>query len=137
MRLSKHFDVAGGVQDFWSVFREKNPYRWRILGVSVLITGTIIYGFVSERTYAPPQKPDVTYITTFAPGRSDAEIIAGNIANQQRKDVRAAQLRELEEQKKQMYRELGRASGIDVDKMEADIAAEKAAEEAAGGKPAQ
>ena len=37
----------------------------------------------------------------------------------------------IEEEKKQLYRDLGRATGIDVDAMEAEIEAERAAEEAA------
>lgn len=137
MGFLKRLNPTEGVVDFWTEFRKPNPYRWRILGASVLLTGTIIYSVASERSYAPPLKPDVTYITTFAPGRSDAEIVAGNIANQKRKDELAARHRELEERKKEMYRELGRATGIDVDKMEADIAAEEAAQEAAVDEPAQ
>ena len=137
MSFLKRLNPTEGVVDFWSEFRKPNPYRWRILGASTLITGAIIYSVAGEKNYAAPRKPEVTWITTFAPDRSDEEIVAGNIANQKLKDERAAQLREIEERKKDMYRELGRATGIDVDKMEADIAAKKAAEEAPVAKPAQ
>lgn len=122
---------VGGVADFWSEFKRPNPYRWPILGVSLLITGTMFYGFTSEKTYIPPPRPKVDYITTFAEGRSDAEIVASNVENQKRKDETAAQRAAIEEQKRELYRSLGRASGMDVETIEARADFERKREEAA------
>ena len=65
-----------------------------------------------------------------APDRTDEEIMASNIANQERKDALRAEQERIAEEKKDMYRALGRATGIDVEAMEAEIEAERAAEEA-------
>ena len=91
----------------------------------------VLYWATEETVYVPPRPPDVTYITSFAEGRSDAEIMASNASNQARNDEIRAEIEALEEQKREMYRTLGRATGIDVDAMEAQIEEERAIEEAA------
>lgn len=130
MRFLKRLNPVSGIRDFWQEFRRPNPHRWPVLGASMLISGSLFYAFASERTYIPPASPEVTYITSFAPDRTDEEIVAGNIANQQRQDALAARLKEREELRRSMYRELGRATGIDVDAIEAEAAAERAEAEA-------
>ncbi len=130
--LSKsRFNPATGIADFWAEFTKPNPYRWPILFVSILPIGGLIIYLMMDVTYAPPARPDVTYITSYAPDRTDEEIVASNMDNQARKDELAAKRAEIEERKREMYRELGRASGFDVEAMEEQIAAERAAEEAA------
>ena len=131
MRISPKYDVAGGFGDLWNELKRPQPYRWPILAASFALTGLVIYPFTQERVYPPPPKPDIVYLTTFAPDRTDAEIIASNVENQERKDARQRLLDAQIEKRREMYRALGQATGIDTDKMEAEIAAEKAREEAA------
>ena len=117
--------------DFWTYLRQPQPYRWVILAISFLPLSLILWWATEETILVPPSPPEVTFITSYAPDRTDEEIAASNEANQRRKDERRAPLEEIEERKRQMYRDLGRATGIDVDAMEAEIEAERAAEEAA------
>jgi hypothetical protein len=105
------------VRDFITLWRE-NPYRWRVLAVSIALSGLMLYGFLPENERAPPAKAQITYISTFEPGRTDAQIVASNIANQQVKEKDAAIAAKRAEETKQFYRELGRASGFDVDELE-------------------
>jgi uncharacterized protein (UPF0335 family) len=133
----RRMSPRGGVEDFLTYWRQPTPYRWQILGASVALTFTIMVLFVPEDQVAEPARPTVTYISTFAPGRSDAEIMASNIENQRRQDVLEAERAALEERKKQVYRDLGRATGVDVDAMERRIARERAAEQAAAAERAQ
>jgi len=105
------------VRDFAVLWRE-NPYRWRVLGVSILATGLMFYGFVPANVRAPPEKPEIIYISTFADGRTDQEIIASNIENQKIKEREAALEAERIEARKEFYRQLGRASGFDVEALE-------------------
>jgi len=130
MRLHK-LNPGPGLADFWSEFTKPQPYRWLVVVASLAITGTLLYPFVKESVLIPPEKPKVTYITTFAPGRSDAEIMAENIANQERQDALRAERAAREERRKEIYRTLGRATGVNVDEMERQIAREEAAEKAA------
>lgn len=117
-----------GVSDFVHEFSRPNPYRWRILAVSGLMTFTLIFMFTQEGVKGPPPPPEVTYITSFAADRSDAEILAGNIANQRRKDQLEVILAEREERKRELYRTLGEVSGMDVEEIERQGALERQAE---------
>ncbi len=130
MFSKSRFNPGPGLLDFWHEFRKPNPYRWPILAVSALPVGVVLGWFFNDIYYAEPARPEVTYITSYAPDRSDAEIVATNEENQRRKDELRAQQEELSERKKEMYRELGRATGLDVDAMEEQIARDKAREEA-------
>ncbi len=131
MRLISRLNPAEGVGDFWAYLRRPQPYRWPILGLSMLMTGTLLFWVLQERYYLPPERPRVTYITSFAPGRTDEEIIASNIANQARKEALAAEQAEREELRREIYRTFGRAAGMDVEKIEREAAEERAREEAA------
>jgi hypothetical protein len=131
MRLIQRLNPAGGFADFWHEFRRPNPYRWPILLASFAITGGILSTIIWQKAYIPPERPTVTYITTFPDGRTEADIAASNLENQRVQD----QLREAreasEERRREIYRDLGRATGIDVEAIDARVARERAAQQAA------
>jgi uncharacterized protein (UPF0335 family) len=131
MRFTSRFNPSGGIADFWQEIRRPTPYRWPVLGLSLLCSFALLFWVTKESVLVPPEPPKVSFISTFAQGRTDAQIIASNLANQQRKERREAEQAKLEEEVKAAYRALGRASGIDVDAMERRIAEEKKAEAAA------
>lgn len=131
MRIASRFNPAGGIADFWREIRRPTPYRWPILGLSLLCSFALLFWVTQESVLAPPEPPKVSFISTFAEGRTDAEIIASNIANQRRKERREAEQAKRDAEVKAAYRALGRATGLDVDAMERKIAADKAAEDAA------
>jgi hypothetical protein len=133
--LSKsRFNPVGGFADFWTEFRRPNPYRWPILALSVLPVAGILYWALEQQFYGEPERPRIAYITTLEDGRSDAEIIAELVANQEVKDLRAAEEARIAARKKDMYKALGRAAGMDVEEIERKAEAERAAEEAAAAK---
>ncbi len=125
----------GAISDLVTVFREAGSNRWRIAALAALATTGVFSLITGETFYGPPARPDVTYITTWAPHRTEAEIIASNIANQRRKEQLAAEQAKRDEEIRQIYKDLGRATGLDVDAMERKILAERAAEEAAKKAP--
>jgi hypothetical protein len=131
MSYFSKLNPAGGLADFWHEFRRPNPYRWPILILSFLITFGILSTIIWQETRIPPPRPQVTYITTFEPGRTEAEIVASNLENQQAQDERRAAQEARDERRREIYRDLGRATGMDVDAIDARIARERAAEEAA------
>ncbi|MEL7190669.1 MAG: hypothetical protein AAGK17_14040 [Pseudomonadota bacterium] len=131
MAFVSRFNPKIGIADFWSEFRKPNPYRFPMLAVSIVPIAVIIFWAASESVYKTPERPQITYITSFDENRTDAEIEASNRANQEVKDLREAEAERLAAQKREMYKTLGAASGIDVDKMAAEADAEKAEEEAA------
>lgn len=121
----------GAIEDLIDLWRQPTPYRWQILGVAVAMTFTMMVVFIPESQRVEPKRPTVTYITTFDPNRTDAEIVASNIENQKLQDKRRAEAEARAQRKREAYKALGRASGMDVDAMEAEIERERAQEKAA------
>src|SRR5579871_4930592 len=78
---------TGAVADFITVFRQAGENRWRIAVLAAACTGGLFWVMSGEGAKGPPRPPHITYITSFAPGRSDAEIEASNRENQDRKSV--------------------------------------------------
>lgn len=118
MSFWRRISPRGAISDFAHEWRRPNPYRWRVLGLSVATTFAMIVLLIPDTEYVPPARPEVTYITTFAPGRTDEEIAASNLANQARKDRLAEEAAARDEERRQRARALGEALGFDVDELE-------------------
>ena len=118
MSFWRKISPRGAVDDFVHEWRRPNPYRWRVLGVSVAATFALMVVLIPESQRIEPQPPEVTWITTFRPDRTDKEIVASNLENQKRKDKLAAERAERAERKRQAARALARASGFDPDELE-------------------
>ena len=117
MSFWRQISPRRAVEDFSHEWRRPNPYRWRVLGVSVAATFTLMVILIPDSERIEPRAPKVTWISTFKPGRTDAEIVASNIENQKRKDKLAAERAERAERKRQAARALARASGFDPDEL--------------------
>jgi hypothetical protein len=128
--LPSRFNPAGGLADFWNEIRRPQPYRWPILIVSILPAAFMVWWGVNSTQYGEPERPQIEYITTLDPARSEAEIAAEIRANQEIKDLREAEEARIAEEKRRIYKEIGRASGMDVEEIERKAAAERAAEKA-------
>lgn len=133
-RSRSRFNPAPGLADFWNEVRRPQPFRWLILVLSAMPAALILYWAWGTTAYGDPERPNVTYITTLDPARSDAEIATENRANQEVKALRAAALARVETRKREMYKALGAATGMDVEEIERKAEAERAAEEAAAAK---
>lgn len=131
MSFWRNISPKRAVSDFAETWQQPTPHRWKILGVAIAATGAILAVFIPDSQRVEPARPEVTYITSWSPDRTREEIIASNIDNQRRQDERRALLEKREEVRKDLYRTLGRATFIDVETMEAEIKAERAAEAAA------
>ena len=133
--LSKsRFNPAPGFDDFWNEIRRPRPYRWAFVLASLLPVMAILYWAVSQVEYKAPERPQIDYISSFDPERTEAEIIASNRANQELKDLREAEEERISQRKRDMYKALGAAAGMDVDEIERKAEARRAAKEAAEAK---
>ena len=120
----------GMVEDFVEVFRQAGNNRWRIGFLALACTIAVFSVMAQEGGRGLPRPPEVTYITVWDPHRTEAEIVASNIANQRRKERLAAEQAKREEEVRNIYKTIGRASGMDVDAIEMKAKAEQAAEAA-------
>ena len=131
MSYWRKLNPGGAIADFITVFRDAGRNRWRISAVAAATTFGIFSIMAQESWRIPPPKPELIYITSWHAGRTDAEIVASNIENQRIKEAKAALEKKNAEEIRQMYKTLGRYSGMDVDAIEAKARADEAAEKAA------
>lgn len=130
MSLLRRFNPGPGAADLWEYIKQPQEYRWPIIFASCIPVAVILLWANSESVLAPLERPTVTYISTLDESRTDEEILASNIENQRIQDERRAQIEAVEERKREMYRALGAASGMDVEAMEERAAIDRAREEA-------
>jgi hypothetical protein len=121
----RHVNPRGMVADFREVVNQAGPNKWRIGVLSALCTIGIFSVMWQEGGRGKPRPPEVTYIRVWDPHRTQAQIIASNIANQKRKEALAAEQAKREEDVRQVYKKIGRLSGIDVEAAEARANAER------------
>ncbi|WEK45991.1 MAG: hypothetical protein P0Y56_13275 [Candidatus Andeanibacterium colombiense] len=133
MSFFRKISPTGAVKDFVEVWTA-NPYRWPVLAAAMGVTLMLMIAIIPKSEIVPPDKPEITYITTLPENRSDAEIIASNKKHQLKQDELRKQEAAQEEAQKQLYRTLGKATFVDTDAMEKQIARDKAADEAAAKK---
>ena len=122
---------AGALADFREVWRQAGVRRWPFVAAALSATLGVFYVIAQESWKAPPPRPTVTYINSWSADRSDAEIKREIVANQKLQDRLAAEQAAREEKVKDIYRTLGKVSGMDVDAIEAKAKADTAAEKAA------
>lgn len=132
----RQISPRGAIADFVTVFQQAGKNRWRIAVLAAMPTVGIFSVMWQEEMYVLPRPPEVTYITVWDPHRTDAEIIASNIANQRRKEQLAAEQAKRDAEVREIYKTIGRASGMDVDAIEKKAAAERAAKASAAAVPA-
>lgn len=138
-RSSMWRDVSpgGAIADLITVFKQAGPNRWRFAVLAMIPPLFFFWTFAREEHRIDPPKPRITYITTFRPDRTDAEIAASNRANQIYQNKLRAEQEKREEEVREIYKKLGRMTGMDVDAIEAKAKAERAAEAAAKKAQAQ
>jgi hypothetical protein len=118
---------TGMIADFREVWHQAGQNRWRFAALAGACTFGVFYVMSQQEASAPHLPPKVTYITVLPAHRTDAEIEASNIANQKRKEAFAREQARRDEDVRNMYKELGRWSGMDVDKIAREADAENAA----------
>jgi len=119
--------------DLRVVIEQAGSNKWRIGLLSAAATIGLFSIMWQEGAGGLPKPPQVTYITSWRADRSEAEIVASNIANQKRKERLAAEQARREEEVRQIYKTIGRYSGMDVDAIERKAVAERKAGEVPGG----
>jgi hypothetical protein len=130
MSIFRNVSLAGAGSDLIQFLRTPRQHRWLLAILACGPPGIIIMLFnLDLLDTTQPGPPEVTYIESWPADRSLEEIIKSNIANQKIKDEQEARAREA-------YKALGRATGMDVDKIEREAQetrAKRAQEAAAAG----
>jgi hypothetical protein len=126
----------GAIADIRTVYDQAGKNRWSIALVSALATFGLFSVMVNQSWKKERELPEITYINSWPADRTDAETKAFIEENQRRKEERAALEAKVEAETKAFWKSLGRASGMDVEAIEAQAEADRKAAEAAKGQPA-
>lgn len=121
MSFFRDVSFKGAGSDLITFLRTPREHRWLLALLAAAPPLMIVYMFNSdilERT--KPGPPEIIYIESWPADRSIAEIIKSNEERQKIEDQQQARVREA-------YKALGRASGMDVDRIEREAEAERAA----------
>ena len=130
-RILRRLNPIRALGDLGEQLSTPYPHRFKIILAALAVTGTLFSLIWQEGGAGIPHPPQITYIQSLDPNRSEAEIVAGNIAATKAARAQEAEEAAGEERIRQMYKTLGRVSGMDVDKIEAKAKADRAAEAAA------
>lgn len=103
------------------------PHRWPLMGVAAASTFALFSVMFQEGSVGMPLPPKIIYFESWLGERSDAEIIAGNVIATNKRKALEAERAASAERVRQMYKTLGRASGMDVDAIERKAQAEQPA----------
>lgn len=127
----RNIQPTGAIADFVAVWRQAGKRRWPFVAAAMATTLLVFNVIVQESWKGPPRRPTVTYINSWTGDRSDAEITREIIANQKLQDRLAAEQAVREAKVREIYRTLGKVSGMDTDAIEKQAAAQAAREKAA------
>ena len=123
----KHVSPIEGIGGFVDQWRQPTPIPLANPGV---VGSADLHDDRAARSPRPsarrPPSPTCIWINSWPENRSEKEIVASNIANQKRKDAEAALDKEREEVRKNFYRKLARASGMDPDELAREFGQPKA-----------
>jgi hypothetical protein len=128
MSLFRNISFAGAGADLIEFLRTPRQHRWLLAILACAPPGIIMMLFnLDLLETSKPGPPEVIYIESWSADRSIEEIMKSNLERQKLEDAQEAKAREV-------YKALGRATGMDVDRIEREAAANRAktANEAAG-----
>lgn len=131
LRFLRRLNPLAALGELGSELAKPYPHRFKIMAASAVVTVGLFSVMWQEGAAGLPHPPKITYIESFAPNRSEAEIVAGNIAATRVARAAEAEQAASAERVRQIYKTLGRVSGMDVDAIEAKAKADDAADAAA------
>lgn len=133
MSIFRDVSFVGAGADLITFLRTPRQHRWLLVMLACAPPAFIVMLFnLDVLEVTRPGEPEVTYIESWPADRSIKEIVASNLARQKIEDEQEAKIREA-------YKALGRASGMDVDRIEREAEsarAEKAKQAAAAAEAA-
>lgn len=123
----KDVNPTGMIADFVQVWKQAGHNRWRIAALAAACTFGLFGLMSTQEAKGPHLPPKIIYISTLPAGRSYDEIMAENLANQKRKEAWAAEQARRDKEVREIYKTIGRMSGMDVDRIAREADAEQAA----------
>lgn len=125
MSFLRHANPVGAIADFRQVFRDAGSNRWWFALLAALTT-VGVFSIMNQSWKKERTLPEVTYITSWPADRTEAETKAFIAENQKRKEAALKAEADSAELGQKLWMTVGRATGVDVDKIKAEADADKA-----------
>jgi hypothetical protein len=125
MSFFRDVSFSGAASDLIAFLRIKRQHRWLLMLLACAPPAFIVTLFnLDVLQISEPGPPEIIYVESWPADRSIKEIVASNLARQKVEDEQEAKVREA-------YKALGRASGMDVDRIEREAEEARAKKAAA------
>lgn len=129
MEFFRSISLRRSWHDLRNAFGGETPHRWRFMALAAAATASIFLTFFAESGFKGElERPTIIYVESWPLSRSDAEIIAQQKIDYAAKLERQAKAVREAEERKERYRQVGKAFGMDVEAMEARARQQAAAE---------
>jgi hypothetical protein len=99
--------------DIRALFGRGAQINWKAALLALAIPTVIATAFIMETMDGVYQEPEITYIKSYAPGRTDAEIKAQQAKDMAAEKVEDAKAAVAEEARKAEFRKLADLFGVD------------------------
>ena len=120
MSIFRDVSFVGAGADLITFLRTPRQHRWLLVILACAPPAFIVLLFnLDVLEITRPGEPEVIYIESWPADRSIKDIVTSNLARQKIEDEQEAKIREA-------YKALGRASGMDVDRIEREADAARA-----------
>lgn len=126
----KDVSPTGAIGDLVGVFRQAGSGRWTNAVIAGVLTFGVFSVMTSQSWRVERKLPTVTYINSWPADRTAEETRDFILKNQREKEELEARQAAADAEAQKMWMAVGRASGMDVDKMKAKADAEKAQDKA-------
>lgn len=121
MSIFRDVSFVGAGADLITFLRTPRQHRWLLVILACAPPAFIVLLFnLDVLEVTRPGPPEVMYIESWPADRSIKDIVASNLERQKIEDDQEAKIREA-------YKALGRASGMDVDRIEREAEEARAA----------
>jgi hypothetical protein len=120
MSFFRNVSFAGVGADLINYLRTPRQHRWLLVILACAPPAFIVMLFnLDILAVTKPGPPEIIYVESWPASRSVEQIRASNIERQKIEDIQDAKAREV-------YKALGRATGMDVDRIEREAEAARA-----------
>lgn len=125
MSFIQKVNPTGAIGDFLTVWRGAGRSRYILLAAACIPTFCLIFLFYNDmKAKSVPPPPEIIYVESWPADRSMEEILADQAEREKLRQAERERVRE-------NYKALGRAVGMDVERIEREAEAERAAAERA------
>lgn len=130
MSFWSNVNPVRAIRDLREQLATDQPHRWRILALAAAVTVSLFLVIFQQGGRAPPKPHKVLYFPSFLPGRSDAEIVRGNIEATRNAKLAEAEQEAREDRVRKLYKAVGDATGVETERAYREGTAQRAAEKA-------